>query len=71
VERDGARCEWCGLEFAAPLSEATLDHVVPLARGGTNKRKNLVLACRPCNEQRGSSHTAPQVRRLGGLPSRQ
>lgn len=28
---------------------ATLDHVVPLARGGAHDPGNLVVACAPCN----------------------
>lgn len=34
--------------------EATLDHVVSLARGGYDKSSNLVIACRACNEAKGS-----------------
>ena len=45
-------CHWC----RRPLSEATatLEHVVPLARGGSNRRENLTLACKQCNHERGS-----------------
>ena len=32
---------------------ATLDHVVPHSRGGTNDAENLVAACWPCNFGRG------------------
>lgn len=32
----------------------TLDHVVPRSRGGTNRLKNLVLACATCNHRKGS-----------------
>jgi 5-methylcytosine-specific restriction endonuclease McrA len=34
---------------------ATVDHVVPLARGGTDHPSNLVVACRPCNMKKGHS----------------
>jgi len=34
-----------GLILAA---SASLDHVLPLSRGGTNDRENLVTACWPC-----------------------
>ena len=30
----------------------TVDHVVPLIRGGTNHRDNLVPCCRPCNSSK-------------------
>lgn len=41
-------CHYCGKKF--PESELTLDHIVPVARGGRSTRGNLVVACRPCNQ---------------------
>lgn len=38
----------------ATVSKATLDHVVPLARGGGRTRANLVAACARCNHDRNS-----------------
>jgi hypothetical protein len=32
---------------------STIDHVVPLARGGAKGRSNQVLACQDCNSRRG------------------
>ena len=32
---------------------ATIDHVVPLSKNGSNLRTNLVAACRRCNVRRG------------------
>jgi 5-methylcytosine-specific restriction endonuclease McrA len=50
--RDCARrCVYC----ASPLelAFATLDHVVPLARGGAHTPGNLVAACLRCNRLKG------------------
>lgn len=33
---------------------ATIDHVVPLSRGGTDDLDNLVLACNVCNARKGA-----------------
>ena len=33
-----------------------VDHVMPLARGGTNDRKNLQLLCPPCNLRKNAKH---------------
>ena len=44
-------CHWCGRRV--PPSELTMDHVVPLARGGRSTRENLVPACRECNRSKG------------------
>ena len=33
---------------------ATLDHLVPRSQGGFNTIENMVIACRPCNDRKGS-----------------
>jgi 5-methylcytosine-specific restriction endonuclease McrA len=45
LARDGAVCRYCGDE-AGPFH---IDHVEPLARGGSNRDDNLCVACAPCN----------------------
>lgn len=40
-------CLYCRLRLGRKA--ATLDHVIPIARGGTHHVGNLVLACRHCN----------------------
>lgn len=39
---------YCG----KPVSDrdGTVDHMLPLARGGSNNDDNLVAACKKCNE---------------------
>jgi len=32
---------------------ATVDHVIPLSRGGSDHPSNMVVACRPCNLKKG------------------
>jgi 5-methylcytosine-specific restriction endonuclease McrA len=41
------RCGYCG--HLTPARELTMDHRVPLVRGGRSVRSNLVPACRACN----------------------
>ena len=36
------------------FGEDTLEHKIPLSRGGTNLRENLDIACRKCNLQKNS-----------------
>jgi hypothetical protein len=43
----GGSCFYCGKKIAG--NEATIDHVQPVANGGTKHLQNLVLACKPCN----------------------
>jgi len=40
----------------APLSNATLEHIVPRTHGGTNQLSNLAVACSGCNGQKGRRH---------------
>lgn len=46
------RCSYCGVEFSESL-QPTMDHVVPICRGGGHTKENLVPACRPCNTRKG------------------
>ncbi len=41
-------CHYCRKKF--PPEELTLDHIVPVARGGRSTRGNLVVCCRACNQ---------------------
>ena len=51
-------CHYCEKKFGA--GELTMDHVVPLARGGTTAKGNVVPACRNCN-QRKRLHTPVDI----------
>ena len=42
--RDGFCCQYCGQENAT-----TVDHVIPISKGGTDEPDNLVAACTRCN----------------------
>ncbi|MES2613960.1 MAG: HNH endonuclease [Bdellovibrionota bacterium] len=44
-------CYYCKNKF--PVKELTLDHIVPLARGGTTTPGNVVAACLSCNKNKG------------------
>jgi len=49
--RDGHKCVYCGSS-----ENLTVDHVRPKSKGGTDTADNLVTACRPCNQAKGSTH---------------
>jgi 5-methylcytosine-specific restriction endonuclease McrA len=56
-ESQNHRCCYCGrVTNNIPFSklQATLEHVIPKSRGGTNDYDNLVMACSACNNNRGS-----------------
>lgn len=50
LEKFGRKCVYCGAE-GVPLN---IDHVVPRAKGGSNRVSNLVLACVSCNQKKGA-----------------
>ena len=45
-------CYYCGRKFA--YKQLTMDHLVPLARGGRSTKDNLVAACKECNTKKKS-----------------
>ena len=51
LKRDTQVCAYCGDPFTR--SERTIDHVVPVCRGGAHTLDNIVVACRACNESKG------------------
>lgn len=55
LRRDNHTCRYCGGQ--APDAALTVDHVTPVALGGTDDPTNLVAACRDCNS--GKSATPP------------
>jgi len=48
--RSSGICYYCGGRF--PPREMTMDHVVPLVRGGKTVKSNVVPCCRACNAQK-------------------
>lgn len=48
ITRDGGICGVCGTH-----EELTVDHIVPLSRGGANDDSNLQTLCRRCNSRKG------------------
>lgn len=40
-------CHYCGKSF--PPDELTMDHVVPISRGGKSTKGNVVPCCKDCN----------------------
>ena len=44
-------CHWCAIELTTET--ATIEHIIPLAKGGLNNMNNYALACEKCNQERG------------------
>ena len=43
-------CFYC--ERAVPAKDLTMDHIVPIARGGRTTKGNVVPACKDCNNKK-------------------
>ena len=43
-------CEYCSKDVS--FGSDTIDHRLPLARGGTNNKNNLAIACHACNSKK-------------------
>ncbi|MBN1932863.1 MAG: HNH endonuclease [Desulfobacterales bacterium] len=43
-------CFYCGQE--TPPKELTMDHIVPISRGGRTTKSNVVPACKICNNKK-------------------
>lgn len=52
LKRDGFRCQYCGR--APPDVSLVVDHIEPVAAGGSGERANLVTACVTCNLGKGA-----------------
>lgn len=55
--RDDNTCQYCG--FVGAASELTVDHIVPVSRGGSGDQwENLVVACKRCNWRKANHRPA-------------
>lgn len=43
-------CYYCGKDV--PPGELTMDHVIPIIRGGKSTKNNIVTACKDCNNKK-------------------
>ncbi len=43
-------CHYC--RQSTPPKELTMDHIVPIARGGKTTKGNVVPCCKECNNQK-------------------
>ncbi len=50
----GHACAYCGKQ-AIPLQ---IEHIVPKAKGGSNRVSNLCIACEKCNQDKGTQNIA-------------
>jgi hypothetical protein len=52
LEKTNGKCAHCGMKLN--LEDTTVEHIYPVARGGTDDEFNLVALCLECNEQKSN-----------------
>lgn len=65
AQRDGGwYCYYCGdevhpdpdrVDSLHKPKQATIDHKTPLSRGGADSKRNTVIACKDCNDEKSDS----------------
>ncbi len=56
------RCGYCLVDLRSlPKEFRTLDHMLPLVRGGSNTLDNVIPCCKPCNSRKKDRHMALMV----------
>lgn len=52
-------CYHCGQRFKP--EELTMDHILPIVRGGKSTKKNCVPSCKECNTKKGNRLTLSDI----------
>ena len=50
----GGRCCYCVKPFNKTGRKPTVEHIIPVSKGGNNDVRNLAIACKSCNSTRGN-----------------
>lgn len=45
-------CAKCGKPLSVEKFETSVEHIIPISKGGTNKDNNLIILCPHCNEKK-------------------
>jgi 5-methylcytosine-specific restriction endonuclease McrA len=64
-ERDEGMCYMCNTQL--DLHQIELDHLIPVAFGGSSSETNLAVSCQKCNRSRGTRIEEAQISKLAEL----
>jgi 5-methylcytosine-specific restriction endonuclease McrA len=58
IMRDRFQCQYCSIPVS--VNTVTMDHVLPISKGGQTSWSNLVASCQDCNSRKGSKLWKPK-----------
>jgi 5-methylcytosine-specific restriction endonuclease McrA len=67
LKRDEHKCQYCSASLN-PKNQ-TLDHVLPISRGGKDSWTNLIACCKPCNAKKANKTPEEAGMKLLSKPS--
>ena len=68
LERDGWKCQLCGISTPKSLRgkdhkrAPELDHIIPISKGGSHTKLNTQCLCKSCNGWKSNKHIVGQIR---------
>jgi 5-methylcytosine-specific restriction endonuclease McrA len=65
LKAQGGRCAYC--RTSLNRAKKHVDHIVPLALGGSNGRANLQIACAACNQSKSARDPVTFAQSIGLL----
>lgn len=58
-DKTGGKCVYCGMAFKDEQDlRFTLEHLIPVSKGGMDEFKNVYPCCKQCNKNRGNHELA-------------
>lgn len=58
------KCVYCGVDIKESFS---IDHIIPLSKGGTNDIENIDLVCKSCNTKKGTRSKERMLEIMGSI----
>lgn len=59
LSKSNGKCARCGKNLN--LSSMTVEHVIPISKGGTNEMDNLIALCHDCNQEKLNYIVSPRA----------
>lgn len=59
LKRTNGKCAKCGKELILGTKDCTVEHIIPISKGGKNEPSNLICMCKSCNLLKGNDIVQP------------